>query len=181
MKIYSKTVVGTTLQIFFLLLLLVCAGCEPALRTPQKPKADKNRSSSAYSHYTPVKIDTMPLTGFVGTADNNTEKQRSGIMLYVSLLDQFGCQIKTPGVFRFELYEYVQRSAEPRGRRLVIWPDIDLADASENNKYWMDFLRAYKFNLDFEPENDKSYILQVTCLCPDGKRLSTEFYLKHTE
>ena len=75
----------------------------------------------------------------------------------VSLLDPFDCQIKSPGVFRFELYEYVQRSAEPKGQRVIIWPDIDLTECSENNNHWRDFLRAYEFNLDFGPQRNQCY------------------------
>ncbi len=181
MRIYSKTVPGKTLQIFFLLLLSVYTGCKPALTASRTPHgADKEYNTSVHTHYTPAKINIMPLTGFVVAPDNNTEK-RSNIKVYVSLLDQFGCQMKTFGVFRFELYQYIQLSAEPKGRRLVIWPDINLTDAAENNKYWLDFLRVYKFNLDFEPEGDKSYILQVTCLCPNGERLSSESCLKPTQ
>jgi hypothetical protein len=94
------------------------------------------------------------------------------------LLDSFGCQVKSAGVFRFELYERVERSAEPKGRRVVIWPDIDLIDAAANNENWRDFLRAYEFNLDFDLQGSQNYVLQVTCLCPGGKRLSAEFGLE---
>jgi hypothetical protein len=97
------------------------------------------------------------------------------------LLDSFDCQIKTPGIFRFELYKYVRRSAEPKGKRIAIWPDIDLTGTTENNNYWRDFLRAYEFNLDFVPKRNQSYILQATCLCPNGKHLSADFVLKYTE
>ena len=41
---------------------------------------------SAYAQYAPVKIDILPLSEFVFVEDNN----RSGIELYVSLLDQYG-------------------------------------------------------------------------------------------
>ena len=131
-----------------------------------------------YTPYAPGKIDILPLTEFGST--DETERA-SKIKVYVSLLDPFNCQMKAPGVFRFELYEYAQRSAEPKGRRIVIWPDIDLTDAVENNNYWRDFLRAYEFNLDFEPQGHQNYILQVTFLCPSGKRLSAELALKDTK
>ena len=100
------------------------------------------------------------------------------IKVYVNLTDSFGCQQKTPGVFRFELYEIVHRAANPKGRRITIWPDINLTDPSENNKFWRDFLRAYEFDLDFEPAAAQGCMLEVTCLCPNGKRLSADFILK---
>ncbi len=167
--------VAVIAQIFFFLLLLVEAGCGPmSADLPAPTGSDPN----LFSAYTPVKVDIMPLTEFVTI---NDAPDASKLKVYVSLLDSFDSQIKSPAVFRFELYEYVQRSAEPKGQRIVIWPDIDLTELSENNNYWRDFLRAYEFNLDFGPLRNQTCILQVTFLCPNGKRLSVDFALKHTE
>jgi hypothetical protein len=71
------------------------------------------------------------------------------------------------------------RSADPKGKRILMWPDADLTDAFENNKNWRDFLRSYEFNLDFKGEENRSYIIQVTFLHPGGKRLSCESELKY--
>jgi len=161
--------------IVLMFLLLLCgAGCEP-MDAELSPAADSGFNQ--LSEYGPVKIDIMPLTEFAATGNGENPSE---IKVYVSLLDAFDYQIKTPAVFRFELYDRVPRSAEPKGKRILIWPDIDLNDAVKNNEYWRDFLRAYEFNLPFEPESSKSYILQITSLCPGGKRLSAEFTLKHT-
>ena len=96
-------------------------------------------------------------------------------MLYVSLLDTFGSQIKWPGIFRFELYQHVQRSAKRKGKRLHIWPDADLTDLATNSRYWRGFLRAYELTLPLDQSNSKSHILQVTYFCPTGKLLTDEF------
>ena len=166
-------------QIFFLFLLLFEAGCQLAPTAGGfSSKGDRGFDLSIYNRYAPVKIDIMPLTEFT---DIGISKGGPKIKVYVSLSDSFGCQIKTPGVFRFELYEYVQRSGEPRGRRINIWPDIDLTGEVENNKYWRDFLRAYEFDLGFRPAANQNYLLQVTCLCANGRRLSGEFVLKGAE
>ena len=61
---------------------------------------------------------------------------------------------------------------------MTLWPEIDLTGPAENHRYWRDFLRAYEFELDAQVGRDKTYILEVTCLCPDGKRLSCEYTLK---
>ena len=168
--------VAVILQIFFLCLLPVGVGCEPMPPTSQQPpKVDNGFDKLAvYTRYAPVKIDIMPLTEFVCIGDVEDASQ---IKVYVSLLDSFGCQIKSPGVFRFELYERVQRSAKPKGKRIIIWPDVDLTDVGENNCCWRDFLRAYEFTFDFEPQTNQSYVLQITYLCPDGRRLLDEFEL----
>ena len=162
-----------------LAMLLGGAGCEqmPGLTGPATKTDDDFKRLSVYSHFAPAKINIMPLTEFISPGD----ARQANINLYVSLLDSFGSQIKSPCVFRFELYQKVQRSSEPKGRRVIIWPDIDLTDLVENDEYWRDFLRAYEFNLPFESATKQSYILQVTSLCPTGRRLSDEFVLKLTK
>ncbi len=160
------------LKILFVVFLLVQAGCE---QMPVSAGSSSKFDFSVYAAYAPAKIDILPLTEFISLKD---VQEDSGLNVYVSLLDSFGSGKKSPGVFRFELYNYIQHSAEPKGKRVVIWPDIDLTDLTENNEYWRDFLRAYEFNLPFELAVDRSHILQVTFLCPNAKRLSDEFLLK---
>jgi hypothetical protein len=166
-------------RLFVPVLLLTSVGCEQPAPPPVAPAETNNYldTSSFYALYVPVKIDIMPLTELVPAGGT----QEATINLYVSLLDAFGSQIKSPAVFRFELYEYVQRSAQPKGKRAVIWADVDLTDPAGNNQYWRDFLRAYEFNLPFEQSGNQNYILQVTCLCPNGSRLSSELMLKRAE
>lgn len=166
------------LWVFFLCLLLALPGCEPSAVHQPRP-AESNSPAvtpyAVYAPYTAAKIGIIPLTEFVGSADDGSVRIRA----YVAVLDCFGCQIKEPGLFRFELYEYVQRSPQPKGRRVIIWPDIDLTDAVENNNHWRDFLRAYEFDLPFEPQANQTYVLQATCICPNGRRLSAEFQIKY--
>ena len=128
------------------------------------------------TQYAPVKIDIMPLTEFV-----RHEGAEPKIALYVSLLDSFGSQIKSPAMFRFELYQRVRRSAEPKGSRTIIWPDADLSDPAANNRHWRDFLRAYQFDLPFDPAEGQEYVLEVTCLTPDAKRISAKCSLKYAK
>jgi hypothetical protein len=164
------------LQAFFLLSLPIYTGCEPPQAGSNLPAhINKTADAQDYSGYMPAKIDIMPLTDFIFVSP---ARSSSKLRIYVSLLDSFDCQVKSPGVFRFELYEQVLRSPEPKGKRIILWPDIDLTDVDENNQYWKDFLRAYEFNLDFEPKAQQNYILQVTFLSHAGRRLSADFNLK---
>ena len=174
---------GVTAHLLLFILLFVVVGCDgpqvgaKRIETQGKSGNDCNEVF-VYSLFSPAKIDIIPLTEYTGVS-NTAEEPR--IKVYVSLLDSYGYQMKSPGVFRFELYERVPRSAEPKGRRIAIWPDIDLTDVVENNNYWRDFLRAYEFSLPFDLEVSQSRILQATCLCPNGKRLSAEFTLPKTK
>jgi len=135
-----------------------------AIRNPQLPAG-----------FTPVKIGILPLTELAGPSGAG---QGAKLNVFVTMLDAFGSQMKAPGALRFELYEYVPRSAQSKGPRLALWPDIDLTSPGENHKYWRDFLRAYEFELDAQAGRDKTYILEATCLSPDGKRLSCDYTLR---
>ncbi|NIA16925.1 MAG: hypothetical protein GWO86_01125 [Planctomycetes bacterium] len=119
-----------------------------------------------YSAFAPVKIKITGLTEFVDA---------SNLKIYVDLIDGFGSRVKSPAVFRFELYEYVPRSAEPKGRRIFLWPDIDLTTVEVNNAHWRDFLRSYEFDMkvDFELNKKQTYILQALCRTSSGSRLDT--------
>ena len=164
-----------TLQIFFIFTLLIFTACEP--NTQKEPFEDESTTGLIQS-YKPERIEILPLTSFLCKGNGEDICQ---IKVYISLLDKFGCQEKTPGVFRFELYEAVVRSAEQKGKRIMLWPDFDLTDPAKNNHYWRDFIRAYEFNLQIDSVNDRSFILQVTFMCPSGKRHYAEMLLKHPE
>ena len=174
---------GLIVFIFFFIVLLVETGCERPQIGPKRndtlPQTVSDCNEAfAYISYSPVKIDIIPLTEYTaGTGSGEAPK----IEVYVSLLDSYGSQIKSPGIFRFELYERAARSAEPKGKRIILWPDFDLTNVTENDNHWRDFLRAYEFSLPFESQTSQNYILQATCICPNGKRLSTEFTLSQTK
>jgi hypothetical protein len=158
-------------KLIFLGAALMAAGCETATHsTVNDPTCDPITDK-----YTADRIEIMPLTEIV--MDRQTGALTK-INTYISLLDAFGYQIKSPAIFRFELYEYLQRSAQQKGKRLYHWqPDLDLNDPQKNNEYWKDFLRAYHFDLPISVPLPQKQILQVTCITPDGRRISAEFLL----
>lgn len=132
---------------------------------------------SIYAQYAPVKIDVLPLTEF----NTNQETGQSEINLYIRLLDSYNSEIKSPCIFRFELYPRVERSSQVKGGRVMIWPDMNLINAKANNEYWQAYLRAYEFHLPFEPKPGQVYILEVTCMCLNNTRITSEFSLKTLE
>ena len=160
----------------FMLCMLVCgSGCEPT-DTSSGSQDNLSEPDSVRAGYCPVKVDIIPLTELIHVDDNDQPQ----VHIFVSLLDSFGSRIKSPAIFRFELYEHTKLSGRPKGKRLMLWPQFDLNDAENNNEYWRDFLRAYEFKLDLETKPDRTFILQVTCMSLDGKRLFDEFEIKHT-
>ena len=147
----------------------------PADPSPPKPKPEEVRPTQATpDNFAATRIEIVPLTELSESTDGQGGMQ---LNVFLSVLDAFGSQMKTPAVLRFELYEYVQRSAEPKGQRVAIWPDIDLTDPVENHRYWRDFLRAYEFVLRTDASKSRTYVLEATCLRPEG-RLSTEWLLR---
>jgi hypothetical protein len=179
-----------------LLCLLLLAGCAepqatgpaPAVRVAgngdRQPTVAEGAASNtqpaihnlqSLEGFGPARISILPLTELAGAGAG---AQPVALSVYVSLLDSFGCQIKAPGVVRFEVYQYVPRSAEPKGPRINLWPDVDLTQPAQNNRYWRDFLRAYEFTMNAPTGSAETYILEATFLCPDGRRLSADFVLR---
>ncbi len=155
-------------------MLLVSAGCEPEGGPRPGSVAGGDDVFGAYAAY---KIRIVGLSEITSASDN---ERTSGVKVYVDLLDSFGNRTKSPGVFRFELYEFVPRSSEPKGKRIFIQPDIDLTDATRNNSHWRDFLRTYQFDLDlnFKVKANDAFMLEVTFITPAGKRLRGLFQLE---
>ena len=124
--------------------------------------------SSAEQGFTIQRVRISALSDFVVSAD---DPQKSEIKTFVELLDAYDSPFKKPCVFRFELYEYKPLVSNPRGKRIIIWPDIGLTSAGKNNRYWKDYLRSYEFYLPlgFDPQPDRNYLLEVTCLMGDRR------------
>lgn len=128
-----------------------------------------------HAGFAPAKVSILPLTRLVSPSAPDSEPY---IQAYVTLTDALGVQLIYPGTFRFELYGKIQRSAEPKGKRVTIWPDMDLTTLEENHRYWQDVFRAYEFHLDVTAPANQKYILQVTFLGVEDKRLSAQAELE---
>ncbi len=166
MKAVNFTVIAVVIAI-------TAAGCE----IPDNP-GDPNVSPARFrQHTTPVACVFLPeririigLTEIIPDAGLGGEAVLS---VYVDVFDAYDSHIKAPAKFRFELYEFVPRSSDSRGNRLMI-SDIDLTDPGVNNDFWQDYLRTYIFDLpmNFRPAPDTTYTLEATCTTQEGKRLS---------
>ena len=158
-------------KLLFISALAFYAGCGGSNSGPVFPIS----FTQPDGRFGPARIDILPITTLTAASDSS---RNTTINVYVSLLDSFDSQIKAPATLRFELFQQQQRSTDPKGKRLFIWPDIDLTDPAVNNSHWQDFLRAYQFSLPLQQRTSESCILQATCLSPSGKRLSANFLLR---
>ena len=156
---------------------LYAGGCQTmessvgkAAAAPVRPEVIKG--------FAPSRIEVIGLTGIV--REDASQRNEARLNAYIDLLDVYDCRVKYPGRFRLELYEYVPRSSDPRGDRLILWPDIDLRDASMNNSYWQDYLRTYKFRLDidFQPRQGQVFILEATFITPGGRQLTDRYRIQ---
>jgi len=157
------------LKLFFIVALAFYPGCTGSPTGTILPFGP-----APCTRFGPSRVDIVPITALIPAPDSD---RNASINAYVCLLDEFDSQIKSPAVFRFELFEVLPRSTNPKGKRIALWPDIDLTDPSFNNDHWQDFLRAYLFALPLQQRPDSS-ILQVTCLASSGKRLTAYFLLR---
>jgi hypothetical protein len=168
--------VKTSGKAFFVAVLLFYAGCSgPPNESRQLNLPFMQSDAALYARYAPARIDILPITTINPAASSAADYT---INVYVCLLDSSGSQIKSPATFRFELFQQVQHSSEPKGKRIVIWPDINLTDPVVNNNHWQDFFRTYLFSLPLEKPASETTILQVTCISPSGKRLTADFAIR---
>ncbi|HAL45871.1 MAG: hypothetical protein A2Y12_14600 [Planctomycetes bacterium GWF2_42_9] len=147
-------------------LLLPFSGCQEN----QSVSDSKPGTFQKTCIFAPQKITFNQLTEF---------SKRWQIVAYIDVYDQFNSRIKAAGIWRFELYPKVLRSADPAGGRIKLWSDIDLTQAAVNNGYWQDYLRCYKFELPLETEvKGGTYILEAVCFTAEGKRITNTVELK---
>lgn len=163
-------ILSVTPKLIFIAALAFYAGCSGESSGPMFSPLGQ----APCTRFGPAKIDVLPIT----TLTRGATDSESTINVYVCLLDSFDCQIKSPAVFRFELFQHVPHSSERKGKRLAVWPDIDLIDPANNNNNWQDFLRAYLFTLPLQKTSAENSILHVTCLCPAGRRLVADFLIR---
>ena len=156
------------ISFLFFIVILFSSGCRQQRPSTPALKPAEPLDSNLFCAFVPSKVKILPLTAF---DESDTDK----LTVYMNLLDAYNSKIKAPVILRLELYERSGSLLESRGKRVLLWPDIDLTEPEQNNIYWRDFLRAYEFELDFTPEPDQKYLLQITCVTPIGQRLTAAF------
>lgn len=138
---------------------LALIGCQ-APESPGQPAVDGDGRVAIQ------RVQISPLTEFIADPENPDAHQ---LKVLLEVFDMSGLPVSTAGTVRFELYEFRPLSSDPRGRRLSIWPALDLSNAADAEKYWSQLLRGYEFYLpiDFLPRGGRKYVLEVTCF--DGQ------------
>lgn len=148
------------------IILILMAGC-------QSPRASMSHKDDASVR----RIRISAITEFV--PDPNVPNQLQ-IKTLIELFNVHGFSIKSPCTLRFEFYEFRSASSDPRGQRLLIWPNRDLSDSVINDKHWKNFLRGYEFFLpvDTPLQKGKKYVLEATCQI-DQQRFSDLYEMRY--
>ena len=168
----SRRVLKIVLGMCFLVLTFAF-GCEQ--RHVKPAEALTSCDITAYG------AERIHVVGLTELLDDSEDMDMPQLTVFVDVLDCVNSRIKAPGVFRFELYEYVPRSSHSKGTRLFLWPDVDLSDVTVNNDHWREHLRAYEFGLliDFDLPVQDQFVLEVTFTTPTGRRLNDIYQLKY--
>ena len=111
-------------------------------------------------------VERVRISAITEFIPDSGASEKVQIKTLIELFDAFDLPVKAPCVLRYEFYEFHPLSSDPRGRRLLIWPDQSLNDSDTNDDHWNELLRGYEFflPLEFTLREGQKYILEVTCL-----------------
>jgi len=103
-----------------------------------------------------------------------------GIELMLQPVDSFGDPVKIAGSVDVELYEFVQASAEPEGRRVLPPWRINLQTRDDQKRYWNRVTGMYEIPLKLPEGNrpDKpKFVLTVTYHTPIDTNMTDRMVL----
>jgi hypothetical protein len=125
------------------------------------------RSEEDQKMFGPASIRLHPT--FTQVKDWTGDNKPDGIEAVLELQDQFGEPTRAGGAVRFELYTFVPNDPERKGKRLAVWSTrLDVRD--EQIAHWNPAIRAYSFQLGFEPiRTDHAYVLTAQFDLKNGR------------
>lgn len=124
---------------------LGCVGCQT--KWLKNPFAVKNKKTAD---------NLIAPFSFIQPA---TKTQPAQVMAYIKPQSQPEQDI----LYRFELYHYLPRSANPRGKRVAIWPDLKLGKPEPENPLWDAQTGCYRVCLPVPtPLSENIYLIELT-------------------
>ena len=99
----------------------------------------------------------------------------TGVDVRIEAIDAFGDATKAFGDFRFEMYNFVPNSLDPKGKRIAVW-DESILKPTDNLLHWDKITRMYIFKLQWDRPVPvgKRVVLAATFDSPFTPRLSDE-------
>ncbi len=155
---------------------LLLAGCTPTLK-----QHDKARDRDAMvSLLMPSRIEIVE--PFTRVRDFDQDGSLDGIELLMQAVNSQGNPgLQIVGDLRVELYEFVEASAEPKGKRIDRWA-VDLSSVDLQQKHWNQLTQMYEFRLEVDPAvlpKKRKFILAVTYDTPQAVHLMDECVLEY--
>lgn len=138
MKTCKRSLIAVVMSLYALLLL---SGCGNDKKFTPAPRVERTR--------------LLQLSVLQTEADG-----RTAVRAFVQPAAEMDDEL-----YRFELYHYLPRSANPRGKRLRLWPEVAPGKAIAENPLWKPHLRAFEIGLLLDNAPSKTaYLLEMTVL-----------------
>jgi hypothetical protein len=155
-----------------LLAAMVVGGC-----SSQTSPAPRTAEESQLFGPVSMKLDT-----FSKVKDWTGRGIPDGVEALVEFDDRFGDRTKAAGTILFELFEYRQGWADPRGARLANPWTASLSTYDEQKAHWETASGAYLFRLAFDQIAwNRNYVLTATFQSADGTRYFSRLVLRSTQ
>jgi hypothetical protein len=112
---------------------------------------------------------SIQISFFTQSRDFDDNKGDDGLEICAQPFDKFGDPTKAVGNWRFEVFEYKERSLNRRGRRLCHW-FVPVLTPEDNARYYDSIDRSYRFPLlwDVAIPAGSRVIVQATFYPPGG-------------
>lgn len=148
---------------------LVLAGCSSQV-APQPRTAEESRLFGPVS----MKLDT-----FSKVKDWTGKGAPDGVEALVEFDDRFGDRTKAAGTILFELFDYREAWADPRGARLANPWTASLSTYEEQKAHWETASGSYLFRLAIDQLAwNRNYVLTATFQSAGGARFFSQIVLR---
>jgi len=138
------------------------------------------QSAAAPPQAVPAPIDlllpkTIRIHPFTQTRVFDEAGGIKGVDVRIEAVDAYGDATKAFGDFRFEMYDFVTNSLDPKGKRIATWNE-SLLEPKRNLLHWDKITRTYEFKLQWDRPIPvgKRYVLVAVFSSPFTRRIIDE-------
>lgn len=112
---------------------------------------------------------------FTGTQIFDADRNLRGVDVRIEVMDAYGDAAKAFGDFRFEMYQFIPNSIDPKGKRIATWEE-SLIEPKKNLLHWDKITRTYEFKLQWDEPiaPGRQFVLLAYFDSPFTDRLQTE-------
>jgi len=165
---------GRSFGLCVLILSIPAIGCKNSgwnLRMKSAPSRESQFVPPPVDLMLPKSIRIHPFTGRTFDEAGGIK----GVDVQIEAVDSYNDKTKAFGDFRFEMYQFVPNSLDPKGKRIATW-DESLWEPKKNLLHWDKITRLYVFKLQWDRPIPvgKRVVLLVSFSSPFTDRLTAE-------